>query len=60
VAEISPPRVESISDPNPRSQDQPAKKPRVKPVAGQQPAPPHAPEVSTPDDEDKHELDELA
>jgi hypothetical protein len=61
VPEISPPRIDSISDPNRRSQDEPAKKPRIKPSPPEKPAPLHAPEVShTPEEEDKHELDEMA
>jgi hypothetical protein len=60
MAEIAPPRIESISDPNSGPQDQPAQKPRVKAAAAGKPAPPHVPEVSAPGEEDKHELDEMA
>ena len=59
MAEIAPPRINSISDPNSEPQDHPAKKTRVKPSAGKS-VPARAPEISTPDEEDKHELDEMA
>jgi hypothetical protein len=64
MAEISPPRIESISDPNSgsqdRSQDQPAPKPPAKQNAAAKPAAPRAPEVSAPEEEDQHQLDEMA
>jgi hypothetical protein len=60
MAEITPPRIESISDANSGPPDQPAPKPRAKAAAAGKPAPPHVPEVSAPEEEDKHELDEMA
>jgi hypothetical protein len=60
VAEIVPPRIESIADPNSGSQDQPAPKPRVKAVVATKPDPPHVPDISPAEEEDKHELDEMA
>jgi hypothetical protein len=60
MAEIAPPRSSSISDPNSGAQDQPAKKPRPKSNPAEKPPSAPAPEVSAPDEEDKHELDEMA
>jgi hypothetical protein len=60
MAEILPPRIESISDPHSGPQDNPAQTPRAKAVAAGKPAPPHSPEISAPEEEDKHELDEMA
>jgi hypothetical protein len=60
MAEITPSRIESISDPNPGPQDQPAPKPRTSAAAAGKPAPPHVPEISATDEDDKHELDEMA
>jgi hypothetical protein len=60
MAEITPPRIESTSDPNSRPQDQPLKRPRVKAAPAQKPASSPSLEVSGPDEEEKHELDEMA
>jgi hypothetical protein len=60
MAEIVPPRIGSISDPNPGPQDQPAPKPRAKAVVAIKPDPPHVPDISSAEDEGKHELDEMA
>jgi hypothetical protein len=60
MAEISPPRIESISDPNSGPQDQPAPNPRAKQDVAAKPAPPRVPEVSAPEEEDQHQLDEMA
>jgi hypothetical protein len=60
MADITPPRIESISDPNSGLQDQPPPKPRVKAAAAGKPAPPHVPQVSAPGEEEIHELDEMA
>ena len=60
MAEITPPRIEPISDANSGPQDQPAQKPRAKAAAAGKPAAPHVPEVSAPEEEDKHKLDEMA
>jgi hypothetical protein len=60
MAEITPPRIGSTSDPNPRPQDQPLKRPRVKAASAKKPALSHSAEVSAPDEEEKHELDEMA
>jgi hypothetical protein len=60
MAEITPPRIESISDPNSGPRDQPAQKPRAKAAVAAKSVPQQAPEVSAPEEEDKHELDEMA
>jgi len=60
MAEITPPRIESISDPNSGSQEQPAQKPRTKVAIGAKPASPPVPEISAPEEDEKHELDEMA
>jgi hypothetical protein len=60
MAEIVPPRMGSISDPNSGSPDQPAPKPRVKAAVAHKPVPPPAPDISPMEEEDKHELDEMA
>jgi len=59
MAEITPSRIESIADPGPGPQDQPAQKQHAKTHAAGKPAPPHAPEIGA-SEEDKHELDEMA
>jgi hypothetical protein len=60
MAEIVPPRIGSISDPNSGPQDQPAPKPRAKAVVSTKPDPPPVPDISSAEEEDKHELDEMA
>ena len=60
MAEITSSRIESISDPNSGPQEQPAQKPRAKAAAAGKPTPSHVPEVSAPEEEEKHELDEMA
>jgi hypothetical protein len=60
MAEITPPRIESIGDPGSGPQDQPAQKPRVRNALAASPASPNTPEISEPEEEEKHELDEMA
>ena len=60
MAEIKPPRIGSISDPNSGPPDQPAQEPRARAAAAGKPAPIRVPEVSAPEEEDKHNLDEMA
>lgn len=61
MAEITPPRIELISDPNTGTQEQPAQKPRAKAAAAGKPSPlSRLPEVSAPEEEDQHKLDEMA
>jgi hypothetical protein len=60
MAEITPPRIESIADPGPGPQDQSAHKQRVKAVIPGKPVPPNTPEISAPEEEEQHELDEMA
>lgn len=60
MAEITPPHIESISDPATASQEQNTPRPRVKAVAAGKPTPSRPPEISAPDDTEKHELDEMA
>ena len=63
MAEITSPRIESVSDPaaGPRSgpEDQPAKKTRLKTPAPGKPLA-HVPEISQLEEEEKHKLDEMA
>jgi hypothetical protein len=60
MVEIVPPHIESISDPGAGSRDQPGPKPRARAVGAAKPHPPHLPDISPAEEEDKHELDELA
>ena len=63
MAEISAPRIESISDHSSDSaakQEQAAQNPRVKTVNTAKPAQPQVPEISSPEEEEKHDLDEMA
>jgi hypothetical protein len=60
MAEITRSRIESMSDPNCRPQDQLAQKPHAKFAAAGKPAPPKVPEVAALEELDKHELDEMA
>jgi hypothetical protein len=60
MVDITPPRIESIADPGTGPQDQSAHKPRVKTAVAGKPASPNTPEISAPEDEEKHELDEMA
>ncbi|MBZ5698066.1 MAG: hypothetical protein LAN18_05910 [Acidobacteriia bacterium] len=60
MAEIISPRIESIADPGTGPQDQSAHKPRVKAAVAGEPASPNTPEISAPEEEEKHELDEMA
>ncbi|MBZ5659223.1 MAG: hypothetical protein LAO08_02345 [Acidobacteriia bacterium] len=59
MAEIVSPRIESIFDPGPGPQDLSAKSARPK-AKGAGKSPPQVPEISQPEDEEKHELDEMA
>jgi hypothetical protein len=58
MAEITPPRIESIGDPGP--QDQSSQKSRAKAAVAGKPTSTTTPEISTPEEEEKHELDEMA
>jgi hypothetical protein len=60
MAEILPPRIGSISDPNSGPQDQPAPKSRAKAVVTLKPEPPSDPDLNSAEEEDTHELDEMA
>jgi len=60
MAEITPPHIESISDPFTGPQDQNAPRPRAKAAAVGKHSPPRPPEISAPEDTEKHELDEMA
>jgi len=61
MADILPPRIEPLSERNAGPQDQPARKPRAKkPVTEEKLAATPAPDIGAPEDEDKHELDEMA
>ncbi len=60
MEEIAPPRIESVADPGPGPQDQSARKPRLKAAVAGKPVSPNTPEISAPEEEEKHELDEMA
>jgi hypothetical protein len=60
MVEISPPRIESISDASAGPQEQNAPQHRAKAAAVGKASPPRPPEVGTPEDSEKHELDEMA
>ena len=60
MADITPSRIESIADPGPGPQDPSARKQRAKAAAAGKPVPSHTPEISAPEEEEKHELDEMA
>jgi hypothetical protein len=63
MAEIPGPRIESITDLGPGSQDQPYQRPSAKPAVAAlpaKPAPPSTPEIGAPDEEEKPKLDEMA
>ena len=60
MAEILPPRIESISDPGSGPRDQPEQHPRAKGAVVEKPLPPELPEISPPEEEEKHDLDEMA
>ncbi len=60
MAEIVPSRIGSISDSNSGPQDKPAPKPRAKAAVVGKREPPHLPEISAAEEEDWHELDEMA
>jgi hypothetical protein len=65
MAEISAPRIESISDQgsgsgSPDAQEQPVPNARVKPAVPAKISPSRVPEISPPAEEDKHDLDEMA
>ncbi|MBZ5642907.1 MAG: hypothetical protein LAO19_09130 [Acidobacteriia bacterium] len=59
MAEIVSPRIESIFDPRPGSQEQSAKHARPKDKAAGKPQQ-QLPEISQPEEDEKHELDEMA
>jgi hypothetical protein len=62
MADILPPRIESISDPHSGPRDQPAPNPRVKAAVAAKShlPPPLVPAIGSAEEEEKHELDELA
>jgi hypothetical protein len=60
MAEISGPRIESITDPGPGSQDEPYPKPPAKGVVPAKPSPPGLPEIGARDEQEKPKLDEMA
>jgi len=60
MGDILPHRIEPISDPKPGPQEQPARKPRKKAADEEKPAPTPDPDIGSPEEEDKHELDETA
>jgi hypothetical protein len=60
MVEITPSRIESLADPGSGSQDQFARKPRAKAAVAGKSASPQTPEISAPEEEEKHELDEMA
>ena len=60
MAEIAPPRIESIADPNSGRMDESAPKSRAKAAGTGKRSTLRPPEVSAPEEEDKHTLDEMA
>jgi hypothetical protein len=60
MAEIAPAPIESIVDPGPGPQDQPAHKQRTKAAAAEEPVSSNTPEIGVPEEAEKHELDEMA
>jgi hypothetical protein len=60
MEDILPHRIEPASDRNSGQQDAPDARRHAKPAATSKPASPRAPEVSAPEENEKHELDELA
>jgi hypothetical protein len=60
MADILPARIESISDPNSGAQDRPAPKRHAKLSPCLIPVQPPVPKVSSPEEEEKHNLDEMA
>jgi hypothetical protein len=60
MADILHPRIEPLSDPNPEPRENPPQNPRAKAAAHGKASPTHVPEISAPEEEDKHDLDEMA
>jgi hypothetical protein len=60
MAEISPPRIESIADPGAGPQDQSAQRQHAKAAAVAKAAPAQTPEIGSPGEDEKHNLDEMA
>ena len=60
MADILPPRIEPVSDRNSGDQDPPEPRALTKAAAVGKTVKPRVPEVSAPEETDKHELDEMA
>jgi len=60
MAGILPPRIEPLSDPNPEPRKKPDQKPHAQAVAPEKTVPPPVPKIGDPEEEDKHDLDEMA
>ena len=60
MAEIAPPHIESIADTGTGTPEQPAEKSRVKTPPEAKTAPPKAPAIGNPEEQEKHNLDEMA
>lgn len=60
MTDLVPPRIEPLSDPHSGRQGQPPPRPRVKPETVEKPAPAPVPDLGAPDEEENHELDEMA
>jgi hypothetical protein len=60
MADIVTPRIESISEPHTGPHDQPAPKQNAKGAAAGKTSPLSVPQIGTPEEEDKHKLDEMA
>lgn len=58
MVEITPPRIESTSDPGPGSRERPA--PTHPAKAADPGKPPSLPEIGSPEQDEKHDLDEMA
>jgi len=60
MAEISPPRIESIADPGTGPQDQSAQRQHAKAAVAAKSASAQTPEIGSPGEDEKHKLDEMA
>jgi len=60
MAEILSPRIESIPEPRSGPQDKPAQERQAKAVAARKRTAFTAPQIGAADEEDKHNLDEMA
>jgi hypothetical protein len=60
MGDILPPRIEPLSQPKSGPQEQPAPKPRPKAIPAEKLAPIPDPDIGAPDEDENHNLDEMA